>query len=59
MKYVLVILLIGAGDGGRAINTDITFSSAKACEAAAEIVRNATGRVNSFWSAHAVCVEQR
>lgn len=41
--FALIILLQGAADGGRAINTDLRFSTRDDCEAAkSEILSDAT-----------------
>jgi hypothetical protein len=55
MKFALVILLIAAGDGGRAINTDLRFATKEACDHAAEAINRIKPGTWNF-PPHAVCV---
>jgi hypothetical protein len=55
----LVILLSGGADGGRAVSTELKFSSMDVCEAAADRLAKALGRATGYVGTAAVCVVVR
>jgi hypothetical protein len=54
--FILIILMAGTSDGGRAIREVRGFTQ-QACAAAAQAVVDGSLRTNRSWPATAVCVD--